>query len=95
MEGFQERKTYIENLAISLADKYGKKSVSIDLKDQYYNMKEKIEPQMHIIDAAFEAMSSAGIEPKVKPIRGGTDGARLSYMGLPTPNIFTAPSIND
>jgi tripeptide aminopeptidase len=58
------------------------------MKDQYYNMKEKIEPVKHIVDTAFRAMEEVGVVPKVVPIRGGTDGARLSFMGLPTPNIF-------
>ena len=61
----------------------------LELRDQYYNMREVVEPQKHIVDLAFEAMISVGVEPIVKPIRGGTDGARLSFMGLPTPNLFT------
>jgi len=61
----------------------------LELRDQYYNMREVVEPQKHIVDLAFEAMTSVGVEPIVKPIRGGTDGARLSFMGLPTPNLFT------
>ena len=60
----------------------------MELRDQYYNMREKVEPVMHIVDLAFEAMKENGIEPIVKPIRGGTDGARLSFEGLPCPNIF-------
>ena len=58
------------------------------MKDQYYNMKEKIEPVMHVIEYAFHAMEAVGVKPNIKPIRGGTDGARLSFMGLPCPNIF-------
>ncbi len=61
---------------------------SLELKDQYFNMKEKIEPVMHIVDIAEKAMRQLGIEPIIKPIRGGTDGSQLSYMGLPCPNIF-------
>ena len=63
--------------------------VYLNIKDQYYNMKEKVEPVIQIVEMAKEAMMQAGVEPNVKPIRGGTDGARLSYMGLPCPNIFT------
>ena len=62
--------------------------VKVDLHDQYYNMREQVEPLMHIIDLAFGAMKEAGVEPKVKAIRGGTDGAQLSFKGLPCPNIF-------
>ena len=68
--------------------KYGEDTVTLELKDQYYNMREKIEPVMHIIDIAFKAMEEAGVTPKVKAIRGGTDGAQLSFKGLPCPNIF-------
>ena len=66
----------------------GENTVSIEMHDQYFNMREKIEPVMHIVDLAFEAMTEVGVTPKVKPIRGGTDGSRLSYEGLPCPNIF-------
>jgi tripeptide aminopeptidase len=69
--------------------KYGKDTVQLTLEDQYYNMKEKILPVMHIVHNAEKAMEELGIKPIIRPIRGGTDGARLSYMGLPTPNIFT------
>jgi len=71
-----------------LNDKYGDGVVALEISDQYYNMKEKIEPVMHIVSTAIEAMEQLGIKPKVMPIRGGTDGARLSFMGLPCPNIF-------
>src|SRR5690606_28645272 len=67
---------------------YGQELVKLDLKDQYFNMREKIEPVMYIVDIAREAMLKAGITPNVKAIRGGTDGARLSYEGLPCPNVF-------
>ena len=68
--------------------KYGAGTVTVELKDQYYNMRQQIEPVMHIIDIAFKAMEEAGVTPKVKAIRGGTDGAQLSFKGLPCPNIF-------
>lgn len=71
-----------------LNKKYGK-IIELSIKDSYYNMREKIEDRKDIIDLALSAMEEAGIEPKVQAIRGGTDGARLSFMGLPTPNIFT------
>lgn len=63
-------------------------STTLELRDQYYNMREVVEPKKYIVDLAFEAMESVGVKPLVKPIRGGTDGARLSFMGLPCPNIF-------
>jgi len=88
-ESFQNRKLYIKSISDGLNDKYGSGTVQIDIKDQYFNMKEKIEPVKHIVDTAFLAMKEVGINPIMVPIRGGTDGARLSYMGLPTPNIFT------
>ncbi len=72
-----------------LNDKYGEKTVEMDLKIQYYNMREKIEPEFHIVETAKEVIEELGIIPIVKPIRGGTDGAMLSYKGLPTPNLFT------
>ena len=68
---------------------YGAETVVLEMKDQYYNMKEKIVPVMHIVKNAERAMNDIGVLPIIKPIRGGTDGARLSFMGLPTPNIFT------
>lgn len=67
---------------------YGEGTAVLELHDQYYNMREKIEPVMHIIDTAFKAMEAAGVKPRVKAIRGGTDGAQLSFKGLPCPNIF-------
>jgi tripeptide aminopeptidase len=89
----KEEFTRKKNLMIKIVDhlnlKYGTGTVKLTLVDQYYNMKEKIEPVFHIIDLALEAMKETGVIAKVKPIRGGTDGARLSYMGLPCPNIFT------
>ena len=86
---FEARKARIQKIADYLNEKYGKGTVVLELADQYFNMKEKIEPVMHIVDTAKKAMEEIGIEPLVKAIRGGTDGARLSYMGLCTPNIFT------
>lgn len=88
-EQFTSRKAYIESIANQLREKYGSNSVLIEIKDQYYNMRNKIEPVKEVVDIAFQAMKNLGIEPIVEPIRGGTDGAQLSYMGLPTPNIFT------
>ena len=70
-------------------EKYGQEQVILELNDQYFNMKEKVEPVKEIVDIAYEALEKLGIEPKISPIRGGTDGSQLSYMGLPTPNIFT------
>ncbi|WP_145653604.1 M20/M25/M40 family metallo-hydrolase, partial [Bacillus paralicheniformis] len=67
----------------------GENSITVDMNDQYYNMREKIEPVKEIVDIAYEAMKNLDIDPVVKPIRGGTDGSQLSYMGLPCPNIFT------
>ena len=87
-EHFEARKKMMKDLAVEICDQYERDSVSVEIKDQYFNMKEKIEPVKHIVDIAEEAMKQAGIEPIIKPIRGGTDGAQLSYMGLPCPNIF-------
>ncbi|MCX2679605.1 peptidase T [Galbibacter sp. EGI 63066] len=84
---FDARKELIERITSDLIDRFGN-IIELEIKDQYYNMKEKIEPLMHIVDIAEEAMLELDIEPIIKPIRGGTDGAQLSYMGLPCPNIF-------
>lgn len=86
---FEEKKALMENAVHFLNSKYGENTIQLEIKDQYYNMKEKIEPVMHIVDTAKSAMEELGITPKIKPIRGGTDGSRLSYMGLPCPNLFT------
>jgi tripeptide aminopeptidase len=86
---FEARKAKMQEIAAKLQEKYGKERVAIEIKDQYYNMREKIEPVREIVDIAYEAMKNLKIEPKISPIRGGTDGSQLSYMGLPTPNIFT------
>jgi len=88
-ESYENRKTFIKNIVNKINDKYGNGTVEIEIRDQYFNMKEKIEPVKHIVDTAFLAMKQVGIDPIMVPIRGGTDGARLSFMGLPTPNIFT------
>lgn len=88
-ENFQARKAKIEEITRELQEIYGPGSVVLEMKDQYYNMKEKIEPVKEIVDIAYQAMKNLDIEPKISPIRGGTDGSQLSYMGLPTPNIFT------
>ena len=85
---FEARKNVINKLAEDLNTQYGQDIISIEIKDQYFNMREKIEPVMHIVDIAEKAMIEANIKPLVKPIRGGTDGSQLSYMGLPCPNIF-------
>ena len=85
---FEQRKQFMLQLAQQFNATYGEGTVEVELKDQYYNMREKIEPVMHIIQLAQEAMLAVGVTPRVKPIRGGTDGARLSFEGLPCPNIF-------
>ncbi len=86
---FEAMKDNLRSIVAGLNQKYGDNRVSLDLKDTYYNMREKIEPVMHVIDLARSAMEAVGVKPLVIPIRGGTDGARLSFMGLPCPNIFT------
>ena len=85
---FEERKAFIKECAAKMNEKYGEGTVEADVKDQYYNMKEKIDPNMHVIDIVLKAMQDSGVPPKVEPIRGGTDGAQLSFKGLPCPNIF-------
>ena len=85
---FEDRKRMIENVVEKMNEKYGEGTVTAEVKDQYYNMKEKIDPQMHVIDLVLRAMQETGVAPKVRPIRGGTDGAQLSFKGLPCPNIF-------
>lgn len=85
---FENRKAEMAHLVRKINAEFGEDTATLELRDQYYNMREKIEPVMHIIDVAFEAMKQAGVEPKVKAIRGGTDGAQLSFKGLPCPNIF-------
>lgn len=85
---FESRKKKIERFISEINAEYGEGTATFELRDQYYNMREKIEPVMHIIDTAFAAMEAVGVKPNVKPIRGGTDGAQLSFKGLPCPNIF-------
>ena len=85
---FKSRKKKIERFISEINAEYGEGTATLELRDQYYNMREKIEPVMHIIDTAFAAMEAVGVKPNVKPIRGGTDGAQLSFKGLPCPNIF-------
>ncbi|MEW7291226.1 peptidase T [Aquimarina sp. 2304DJ70-9] len=87
-QDFEARKEVMTRLASTMNSQYDKEIVKIEIKDQYYNMREKVEPMMHIVDIAEEAMKSLDITPLIKPIRGGTDGSQLSYMGLPCPNIF-------
>jgi tripeptide aminopeptidase len=86
---FDEKKAFMEKVIDFLRKKYPAARLELEIKDQYYNMREKIEPVMHVVHLAERAMREVGVEPKVHPIRGGTDGARFSYMGLPTPNLFT------
>jgi tripeptide aminopeptidase len=88
-DSFQARKDLMQKITNELRLMYGEYRVELEMNDQYYNMKDKIEPVKEIVDIAYEAMQNLGIKPIVKPIRGGTDGSQLSYMGLPTPNIFT------
>ncbi|MDR2653032.1 MAG: peptidase T [Prevotellaceae bacterium] len=85
---FENKKETIRNCVDFLNKRYGKDILSLELKDQYYNMREMVEPHYHIVETAFKAMKLSDVEPVVRPIRGGTDGARLSFMGLPCPNIF-------
>ncbi|CAA0184941.1 peptidase T [Tenacibaculum maritimum] len=85
---FEQRKTQMLQVAKDINQKLGKELIEIEIKDQYFNMKEKVTPVMHIVDIAEEVMKDMGITPLIKPIRGGTDGSQLSYKGLPCPNIF-------
>ncbi|MDN0191763.1 peptidase T [Bacillus stercoris] len=88
-ENFQSRKETMKRAVEELQNEYGQDRILLDMNDQYYNMREKILPVIEIVNIAKQAMENLGIEPKISPIRGGTDGSQLSYMGLPTPNIFT------
>ncbi|GAB1474792.1 hypothetical protein MASR2M69_22330 [Bacteroidota bacterium] len=87
-EKFEFKKNLIEESVTYMNKKYGEGTFRLELKDQYYNMRKQVEPHYHIVEKAVEAMEMAGVKPHIKPIRGGTDGARLSFMGLPCPNIF-------
>ncbi|MDQ6418866.1 peptidase T [Paenibacillus sp. LHD-117] len=88
-ERFNERKAEMTRVADEMKAKYGDERIVLELKDRYYNMKERIEPVFHTVEIAREAMENLGIKPIIEPIRGGTDGSQLSFMGLPTPNLFT------
>ncbi len=85
---FEERKEQIKEVGRKLNEEYNKEIVCVEVEDQYYNMKEKIDEVKYVVDVAYDAMKAIDIEPKLVPIRGGTDGSRLSFMGLPTPNLF-------
>ena len=89
MEKFEERKATMTRITDYLNAKYGEGTITLNMKDSYYNMKEKIQPNMYVVDKAIEAMKANAVEPLIVPIRGGTDGARLSFMGLPCPNLST------
>lgn len=86
---FETKKQTVQTIVKNINNKYGNEIVNLVIKDQYYNMEEKLKEKMFIVDIAKKAMKQVGVTPKIKPIRGGTDGSRLSFMGLPTPNIFT------
>lgn len=88
-ERFEAKKKYLADAVALLAERYGEGVVSLEIRDQYYNMREMVEPYPEVIAKAEQAMEMAGVVPVIRPIRGGTDGARLSYMGLPCPNLFT------
>jgi len=88
METFLERKKTFNDLANKLNENMGSDFIQVEIKDQYFNMREKVEPVIHIVDIVEQAMNKLGIKPLIKAIRGGTDGSQLSYMGLPCPNIF-------
>lgn len=88
-EQFEAKKQHLQQVAAKLQQEFGEEAIELDIADQYYNMREKIEPVMEIVDQAEQAMKSLGIQADIIPVRGGTDGSQLSYMGLPTPNIFT------
>ena len=89
MDKFQAKKERMNKTAQNLNKKYGEGTVEVTMSDSYYNMKEKIEPYMYIVENAKQAFEMAGVQPQISPVRGGTDGAQLSYKGLPCPNIFT------
>ncbi len=88
-EQFEAKKQHMQTVAEQLQQQYGADAIQLEMEDQYYNMREKIEPVMEIVDNAERAMITLGIKPNIVPVRGGTDGSQLSYMGLPTPNVFT------
>ncbi len=86
---FEQRKSHIRHCVNRLKEKYGSNRITLEIKDQYYNMHSRIHPVMHVVELAKSAIEAAGVKPLIRPVRGGTDGARLSHMGLPCPNIFT------
>lgn len=86
---FEARKQTLTQYVEEIKSGYGEESVQLEMNDQYYNMREKIEPVKHIVDIAGQAMKNLDIEPVIQPVRGGTDGSQISFMGLPTPNLFT------
>ncbi len=88
MDLYEQKKTYIQKCVDFINEKYGEGTALLELKHQYYNMRKEVEPHYHIVEKAMKAMEMEGITPKIQPIRGGTDGANLSFMGLPCPNIF-------
>lgn len=88
MDLYEQKKAYLEKCVEFINSKYGEGTASVDIKHQYYNMRKEVEPHYHIVEKAVKAMEAEGIRPKIQPIRGGTDGANLSFMGLPCPNIF-------
>ena len=88
MDLFEQKKQLMEQCVAAINEKYGEGTATLELKHQYYNMRKMVEPHYHIIEKAMKAMEMEGITPKIQPIRGGTDGANLSFMGLPCPNIF-------
>ena len=88
LDKFEQKKQLMESVVAVLQRKYGEKVLTLNMRDQYYNMRKMVEPHPHVIAKAEQAMRQADVEPKIKPIRGGTDGAQLSFKGLPCPNIF-------
>lgn len=88
-QAFAAKKANITALVNAFKQTYGENNIVLEMKDQYYNMREKVEPAREVVDIAYQAMKNLDIEPQISPIRGGTDGAQISYMGLPTPNLFT------
>ena len=86
---FEDKKNVVKTIVSTMQEKYGKQAINLDMEDSYYNMAEVIEKNMHIVELAKDAIESLGMTPVIEPVRGGTDGSRLSYMGLPTPNLFT------
>ena len=88
MDLYEQKKAYMQKCVDAINEKYGAGTALLEMKHQYYNMRKQVEPHYHIIEKAMKAMEMEGITPKIQPIRGGTDGANLSFMGLPCPNIF-------